>query len=138
MNKLKTQEAAGIRREMHTIRRGLGGEVEGIVSNAQQMLNWKYYVRTHPWASLAASAALGYFAIPQKLEIVRPDAETLAQLAKDKRLVVEHRPAAQPKPSMLASLAGFAGSMLLRAGVAYIGQQSGQIFGQQAAASTEG
>lgn len=129
-------EAIDIRREMHEIRLGLGGEVAGIVNNAQQMLNWKHYVRSHPWGSLAVSVALGYFAIPRRLETVQPDPDTLAELARDNRLVVEHKPVAHAKPGMMASLASFAGNMVLRTGLTYLRQQSGKMFGQQAAENT--
>lgn len=119
--------------EMAQIRGGLGEEVEGIVVNARQLANWRYYVRTFPWASLGAAGAIGYMLVPRRLEIISPDADTLAKLAKDNRLVVEHKPTAEEKPSATAAVAGLLGNILLRAALAYAGQQAGKIFGEQAA-----
>lgn len=125
-----------IQRQMSAIRTHLGGEVDGIVSNAQHLADWKHYVRAFPWASLGVAAAVGYFAVPRKLQIVSPDKETLAQLAKENRLVVEHSPKGTEKPGIVGSLVNLAGNMALRAGIAYAGQQAGKIFGHEAAEQT--
>lgn len=122
-----------IRRQMDVVRANLGGEVNGLVSNAQQLIDWRHYVRAFPWGSLGVAAALGYFAVPRKLEITSPDQETLAKLAKNNRLVVEHRPKGEEKRGVLTSIANLTGNMLLRAGLAYAGQQLGKVVGAQAA-----
>ena len=122
-----------IRRQMDTIRASLGGEVDGLVSNAQQLVDWRHYVRSFPWGSLGVAAALGYFAVPRRLEITSPDQETLGKLAKNNRLVVKHKPRGEEKRGLLMSVANLTGNMLLRAGLAYAGQQFGKIVGDQAA-----
>lgn len=122
---------------MQQIRGHLNGEVDDIIGNAQQLLSWKHYVRAYPWPSLLAAAAVGYAAIPRRLETVRPDPDTLAQLAQDKRLVVEHRPVAREKPSIAQSVVRMLGNTLLRAGVAYAGQQMGKMIGEQASEETK-
>lgn len=127
------QAADAIRREMDTIRANLGSDVDGLMSNAQQLTDWRHYVRQFPWPSLGAVLALGYFAVPRKLEIVSPDEKTLRKLAKHNRLVVEHQPRGEEKRGLLMSLANLTGNMLLRAGIAYVGQQAGKVFGEQAA-----
>ncbi len=129
----QTEAADAIRRQMDTIRANLGGDVEGLVSNAQQLVDWRHYVRTFPWGSLGVAAAIGYFAVPRKLEIVRPDEQTLRKLAKHNRLVIEHRPRGEANGGLVTSMANFASNLLLRAGIAYIGQQAGKVFGEQAA-----
>jgi hypothetical protein len=125
-----------IRRQMSTIRAQLGGEVDGIVSNAQELANWRHYVRAFPWGSLGVATALGYFAVPRTLQVMSPDKETLAQLAKENRLVVQHEPEVHRKPGIMATMFNLTGNMILRAGIAYLGQQAGKVFGEQAADET--
>ncbi len=118
-----------IRRQMHSIRQQLPQEMDGIVVGARQLVDWKHYVRRFPWGSLAAAAAAGYLSVPRRVEVQRPDPETLAKLAKQQRLVVEPRSRVEEKPGLLESAVNFAGNMLLRAGMAYVGQRIGGIVG---------
>lgn len=122
---------------MQSIRGHLNGDVEGVIGNARQLISWKRYVRAYPWASLLAAAAIGYIAVPRRLATIRPDAETLAQLVREKRLIVEDRQATRPASGLAHSLIGMLGKTLLRAGIAYLGQQVGQAFSEQAAANNE-
>jgi hypothetical protein len=128
----ESASAAELRQRMQEIRRKLGPEVDAVVDNALQLTNWKYYVRSFPWGSLGAVAALGYFAIPRKLETIRPDPETIKQLARENRLVIEHKPKAEQKPGLMESLFNLAGNVVLRAGLVYLGQQAGRFLGEHA------
>ncbi|QDU37175.1 hypothetical protein Mal4_14840 [Maioricimonas rarisocia] len=122
-----------LRNRMEQIRTRLDGDVDGLVSHAQRLADWRYYLRAYPWASLAVVAAVGYFAVPRRVEINSPDAETLERLARKNRLVVKHAPKGEEKKSLAASMANMVGHMMLRAGVAYMGQQAGKVLGHQAA-----
>lgn len=124
--------ADSIRREMDAIRTNLHVDMDRLVVNARHLTNWKHYVRSFPWASVGVAAALGYIAVPRKLEIRSPDREALEQLAKDNRLVVQHAPKGEERRGVLMSAANLLGNMLLRAGIAYAGQQAGRIFGEHA------
>ena len=48
--------AEQIRERMREIRRDLRADVKGIVVHASHMFDWKSYVRSFPWGSLAAAA----------------------------------------------------------------------------------
>ncbi len=122
-----------IRQEMNRIRGNLPADVDGLMSNAQQLVNWRHYVRAFPWGSLGVAAALGFFAVPRRLEIQSPDAKTLEKLAKQNRLVIQHSPRGEEKQGVMVSMANLLGNMLLRAGIAYVGQQAGRVLGHQAA-----
>ncbi|MFG0295580.1 MAG: hypothetical protein ACF8PG_06705 [Maioricimonas sp. JB045] len=124
-----------IRNRMERIRTRLDGDVDGLMTNAQRLADWRYYVRAYPWASLAVVAAVGYFAVPRRVEITSPDAETLERLARKNRLVVKHAPRGEEKKSLVGSVANMVGNTLLRAGIAYMGQQAGRVLGEQAASS---
>ena len=54
-------------------------------------------------------------------------------LPKENRLVVQHEPEVREKPGVMATMFNLTGNMLLRAGIAYLGQQAGKVFGDQAA-----
>lgn len=131
----RSAAADEIRREMSQLRGQLGSDVDGLAGHARQLVNWRHYVRAFPWGAVAAAAAVGYAIVPRRLEVIRPDAETLRQLAEEERLVVEPKSSRNKRSGTLASLARMTGHMLFRAGLAYAGQQVGQVFGEQAAAA---
>jgi hypothetical protein len=122
-----------IQRQMADIRERLHQHVEDIVEDARTLVDWRHYVREYPWICFGAAAALGLFVVPRRLEIMRPDAETLAQLARQERLVIE--PKAQVKKEergAVGALLAWAGGMLLRTGMQYAGQQLAASFRQSA------
>lgn len=125
-----------IQRRMAEVRERLHQHVEGIVEDARELVDWRHYVREYPWICLGAAAALGLLVVPRRLEIIQPDPETLAQLARDQRLVVE--PKAQAKNEqrgMVGALLASLGGMLVRTGVQYAGQQLAAKFREAAAAN---
>lgn len=113
---------------MQAIRYGLRPEVDEIVESARTLMTWQHYVKHYPWASLGVAAAVGYLAVPRKLKISSPDVETLKQLARENRLVVESKPKSQAKPGLIASALTLAGGAVMRAALAYAGQQAGRFF----------
>ena len=132
-----SDEIQRIRAEMAQIRCDLNDDVEGLVEHAREMTDWRYYVRAYPLASAAAVAALGYLAVPRRPEIVSPDAETLAQLAKRHQLVVVDRPKAERQKTLSGSLFNLVASLAMRGIMAYVGQQAGKVMGHKAAEETE-
>lgn len=128
-------EPEDIRQRMAFLRGQLGGEVDGIVENARTLADWKYYAKAYPWGALGAAVAVGYLAIPRRLEVIRPDAETLAQLARTNNLVVTQQAETKPKSSMIGSALHVVSNAVLRAGMAYLGQQVGKVVGNEAADS---
>lgn len=127
-------DADVIRQQMACIRRELRGDVEDIVFNAQQLADWSYYVRTHPWVCLTAAIAVGYLGVPKRPEVMRPDTETLQQLARKGRLVFKQQ-TQQARRGPLGSLVSFAGSMALRLAAAYVGRKAGELVTEWAASS---
>jgi hypothetical protein len=106
---------------MEHLRGELHHEYGAIVRGARVLADWQYYVRTFPWACVGAAAALGFLAVPRRLEVMSPDAETLAKLAKHNRLVVKQQPEAQAKSGLVGSLLTLAANAALRAVIAYTG-----------------
>lgn len=125
--------ARDIQRRMLTIRQDLDVDVQDVVAGARRLTDWRHYVRDYPWVTLGAAAAVGYLLVPRRLEVVRPDAETLAKLARADGLVVQHRPKQSAKAGIVESLATVAGRILVRTALAYAGQQVGRFFGERTA-----
>lgn len=131
------QTADEIRREMQFARQRVRAEVDEVVDGAKQFADWRYYPRRFPWATLGAAAALGFAAVPRRLEIVSPDVKTLQELARQHKLVVDPKPSGARQPGLIDGLLTMTGNLLLRAGIAYAGQQVGKLFGDTAAQAGE-
>lgn len=131
------QTADEIRRQMQLARKRVRDEVDEFVDGARQFADWRFYPRRFPWVTLGAAAILGYAAIPRRLEIVSPDVDTLQALARQHKLVVDPKPSGARKPGLMDALLTVTGSILLRAGIAYAGQQVGKLFAGAAAAAAE-
>jgi hypothetical protein len=125
------KSADAIQGQMAKIRSDLHADVRGIVENARVITDWKYYVRRYPWASVAGAAALGYLVVPRRLELLRPDPATLAELAKTNRLVVNPQPDPKPRGGAMTSLFTFLANTLVRTAVGYMGQNAGKILRAQ-------
>jgi len=81
--------ANGLRRRMQETRKQLYRDVDGLVHDARGVVDWRRNVKRFPWLAVGAAAALGYLVIPKRQKsTTHLDAETLADLARAKRLVV--------------------------------------------------
>jgi hypothetical protein len=74
--------AEDIQSQMRQVRRELGEDAQEIVDNARILADWKHYVRTYPWICVGVALAAGYFLVPSRSRVIRPDAKTLAEWAK--------------------------------------------------------
>jgi hypothetical protein len=63
-------DAERIRRQMQNVRQELGADVKGIVHGTQQLTDWHYYVRKHPWACVTGAFALGFLAAPGRAKAI--------------------------------------------------------------------
>jgi hypothetical protein len=118
-----------IRARMARIRSRASGKADEIGDELPQFFDWKNYVRSFPWWTVAAGAALGYLIVPRRLYVEQPDPKTITALAKKNRLVVTpDRKEYTRSPSMLDTAINLAANSVLRAGVAYAGQQLGKLF----------
>ncbi|MBA3314214.1 MAG: hypothetical protein M3552_08290 [Planctomycetota bacterium] len=128
------QDADAIRNEMAAVRSTLDDNVHELVENARNLTDWRYYVKAAPWGTVGAAAAIGYFIVPRRIQIIQPDADEIAKLAKRHQIVVEHKAKAEAKQGGPAQLVlTMLANAMLRAVTAYASQQAGKVFGQQAA-----
>ncbi len=128
-----TRRADSIREQMKDVRCEIAEDMDDVVASAREMTDWRVYVKRYPWACLGAAAAVGFVVVPKRVEVTSPDIDTLLALAKQNKLVVETNPKAQAKSGLAGTMLGLVGNALLRAGVAYVGQQMGNFTGEQAA-----
>lgn len=116
------QTAEEIRRRMQRTRQRVRAEVDEVVQDARQLADWRYYPERFPWATLSAALVLGYAAIPRRLEVIAPNADTVEELARRHKLVVSTKPVTGAGRGVLDLLLAWTGKSLLRAGMAYMGQ----------------
>jgi hypothetical protein len=118
---------------MTRIRCNLNEGVDGIVENAKVMSDWRFYVRSYPWACVGAAVALGYLIVPARLEIMRPDPETLAELAKQNRLLVKPEAEPQKRGGLTGAFLSLLAGAAMRGVTSYATGVASQAMAQQAA-----
>jgi len=127
-------QAEQIQQEMHHVRAELRDDVQDMVASARVLREWRAYVRSYPWACLGAAAAVGYLIVPSRMMVIRPDAASLLELAKQKKLTVKMDQFAQ-KPSLVSSLLGMAAGTLMQAGVALVTKQVNEYLARSEGAA---
>jgi hypothetical protein len=129
--------AERIQRRMHDLRGQLDDDVEEVVDSAKEFTDWRTYVRRYPWACVGVAAAIGYLVVPSRVELESPDVDTLLELAKQNKLVVE----ANPSPRKQEGLASTAFRFMLhaagRSALSYLGQIVGELAARDSDATDE-
>jgi hypothetical protein len=116
---------------MNEVRCDLDEDVQEIVEGARVMGKWRYYVRSYPWVCLGAALAAGYLIVPRRQSGMRPDAQALAELANQSRLLAaSHLPATGTTRGMFLA---FVGNLVLRGVTSYALQQADKLFATQPA-----
>ncbi len=120
-----------IQRRMEDVRNKLDDDVEEIVDSARQFMDWHTYVEKYPWVCVGLATAIGYFVVPKRLRLNRPDATTFLEMAKKNKQVVEANPAPQVRDSMANKLFGFVLHAAMRGAAMYLGQKLRAASGLQ-------
>jgi hypothetical protein len=122
--------ADDVQRQMREVRQELREDVQEMVCNAQQIGDWTVYVRAYPWLCVGAALAAGFFLVPSRSVIVKPDAEGLIELAKRNKLVVkmEETPPQKKRGGLLAQLLSMAAATLLQGGLKVVSSQLTQAM----------
>ena len=69
-------QAEAIAEASDQIRRRLAERMDVLKEDAQRLLDWRCHVQAHPWTA----AAFGYLMAPRRVQVVRPDEQTLESL----------------------------------------------------------
>jgi hypothetical protein len=125
-----TSEADGIQQQMREVRAELRADVKDLMNSAQEMADWKRYVRAYPWLCVGAAAALGYMIVPSRPVIIHPDAESLFKLAKEHKLVMksDESPVPKKKNGIMSQLVSMALAAALQGGLHIAKQQMQEAF----------
>ncbi|WP_437225323.1 hypothetical protein SH661x_004014 [Planctomicrobium sp. SH661] len=125
-------EVERIQFKMQRIRRHMDDDVNRIQAEAAQLMDWKYYIRRHPIASLAAISAAGFMLVPKSQPPVEKkvylDPDVSREIVRNTGQVQLHQPEQTVKQGLLFSLGAIALNTLVKAGVAYAGQQMRQTL----------
>lgn len=128
-----TRDAIAAR--MESVRGGLSDEVDEISDRVRKATDWRHQVANHPAAAAGLAALVGFWLVPTRPVVRRPDAATLEDLARREKLVVTDKPVAEKQTGLAAAALAIGANFALRAATAYVGQQAGKIFGEEKAVS---
>ncbi len=127
------KNADELRRRMDTVRCHLNEDVEQVASSVRVKTDWRYYLRRHPVAVIAAATAVGYAVVPRRIEKITPDPATLRKMAKEEDLVVAPRAKASQSNGMAAKLLTLALTAASRSALGFISGKLGEVAGFKAA-----
>lgn len=128
--------ADDLRRLMNVVRHRMSGEAAGVASSAKRLADWRFYMQEFTGPILTAAGLVGFLLVPKK-EKPLADLEQLQKVAEKKGWIVDPTSVRTArKPGLLEAGMSLAGSMLLKAGIAFAGQQVGKLLGQQPAEQT--
>jgi hypothetical protein len=125
-----SSEADDIQRQMREVRAELRDDVKDLMNSAQEMGDWKRYVRAYPWLCMGAALAAGYLVVPMRPILVQPDPDSLFKLAKQHNLVMkpDDGPAQKKKGGLMAQLLSMAAAAALQGGLRLASQQMSEAF----------
>jgi hypothetical protein len=101
---------------MRNIRGSLSEHVDEVVKKARREFDWRHYVAKHPWMSLGAAAAVGFFLVPRRACCKAGNSEAV------NHAVDRVARAVQPSPftGIVGGILSAVSSTLAREGVTFI------------------
>lgn len=118
-----------LRKQSSKLRKHLERDVDGLRNQAQELMDWKHYVRKYPVATIGAAVVLGYLLVPRRSPIVHvadlipaPPTEPVhveSVAPAPPEPPPEQRPPAAPHHSMVAAV----GEAILTSTLAFAGQR---------------
>ena len=116
-----------VRERMQQLRCEIDEDVEDVSASARTMLDWKHYVKTHPWLCFGAAVALGILIVPKRARATPATAATVVEPAATGHVVVKSVPTitAGVIDAILATVANIA----IQKATAYLGQSAGRLLG---------
>jgi hypothetical protein len=113
---------------MALVRQDLGADIQGVAAQARELTDWRSYVRKSPLVGIAVAAAVGYVAVPRKLNVETVDPATVAELARQNRIVVESKPRAAAQAGLGTTMFRLVSGVLLRTAVSLATQKVAQMM----------
>lgn len=122
---LATTPADEIQKEMRQIRVELRDNVQEIVSNAREIVDWQSYVKSYPWLTVGAAAFVGYLLVPSRTTVIRPDPEALRELTKSREMLEQQ---VKPRKSLLGMVVGMVAASAAQAAMNVASHQVQQLL----------
>jgi hypothetical protein len=127
--------AERIQRRMHDLRGQLDDDVEEVVDSTKEFIDWRTYVRRYPWACVGVAVAIGYLVVPARVELESPDVDTLLELAKKNKLVVDANPSPQKREGFASAVVRSFLQAAGRSALTYLGQKAGELAARESDAA---
>ena len=125
-------ETKAIRQRMEEVRGDLNTGFQGIVSDARDIGDWTYYVKTYPWAVLGVSLVAGYLVAPRLGFGTKPQTQAVD--------VASNSSGSHPPPlkgSVSGKVLSFVGNLVMRGATAYVLQHADRLFESKAVKSNQ-
>ena len=115
-------DADDILARMQHVRRDVGDDVHDLVTTAKKLSDWRYHVRSHPWACLGAAFAAGYFVIPKRRKPTSNQTKELLALLKKHNIGIPQT-SSQTRKGLAGALFTAAMPIVMRTGMSLINQR---------------
>ncbi len=125
---ISQNSSAGLQRQMRHIRRDLNEHADQMVETARNQFDWRRYVANHPWGSIAAAAAVGFFLVPRRACCKGVDAQTVKETVN--QVVQASHPGSPLGGSLVGWLFALLATALVREAVALVPQLARQWLQQ--------
>ena len=117
-----------VRARMQQLRCEIDRDMEDVSASARTMVDWKHYLKTHPWVCFGAAVALGFLIVPKRSRVIRPDLATLTEPARTGHLV--GKPASAATHGLIDALLATVANIAVQRATAYLGQSMGRLLGK--------
>ena len=119
--------AKSVRARMQQLRCEIDGDVEDMAASARTMVDWKHYVKAHPWVCFGAAVALGFLIVPKRSRAINAELATPTELAGTGHPIV--KPASAAARGLVDALVATVVGIAVREATAYLGQSAGKVLG---------
>ena len=116
-----------VRERMLKLRCEIDGDMEDVSASARTMVDWKHYVKTHPWVCLGAVAALGFLIVPKRSRAINAELATPTELAGTGHPIV--KPASAATHGLIDALLAAVANIAVRKATAYLGHGAESLLG---------
>lgn len=111
---------------MQAVRREVSADVNHIVDSAQELSDWRYYVRRNPWLCVGGAFALGVLASPKRRQLLQSlDGVDLKTLLGQAGGVAAPIAAATGAGGVAMKVLAFVGPIVARSAASYLAQRLG-------------
>jgi hypothetical protein len=116
-----------VRERMQELRCEIDEDVEDVSASAHAMVDWKHYVKAHPWVSFGAAVALGFLIVPKRSRAIRPDAATPTEPVGTGHVVA--KPAPTFTAGLIAALLAAVTEIAIRKATTCLSQSARRLLG---------